>query len=411
MIASRESAADGRRSDRLLTHSKATVMQATPATWRMLLAAGWDAKEPLKILCGGEALSRELAGQLRRRGRAIWNLYGPTETTVWSTVCDVTVDTSVARRTAGDSAADPAPPRQEAVESIGQPIVNTQVYVLDQWLQPQPIGVPGELYIGGDGLARGYFGRPDLTAERFIPHPFCDDPHARIYRTGDLARLQPDGNLASSTDRPTGQDPRLPIELEEIETVLNRHRSVDQAVVVAEWKRPAIGAWSLGHMPVPATRSWCRSCELARDSPRLHGPLAVPEDRSPAVDAQRQGGPPSPAGLIERGRAGGGYVARARSWKGRSLSLARCWNWNAGVHDNFSSCGHSLKAALLAARMQQEQNMQLSLLDVFRHPTIAGLAESITTPGFTKWRSVRWQRSRRVRATTSFRCLPKNWRC
>ena len=305
VIASRESAADGRRLIELLTNSKATVMQATPATWRMLLAAGWNPREPVKILCGGEGLSRELAGRLRRRGRAIWNLYGPTETTVWSTVCDVTADTTVARRTAGDSAADPAPPRQEAAESIGQPIANTQVYVLDQWLQPQPIGVPGELYIGGDGLARGYFGRPDLTAERFIPHPFCDDPHARIYRTGDLVRLQPDGQLAflGRIDQQV-KIRGFRIELEEIETVLNRHRSVDQAVVVAE--REATGdrclvAWympRIGHeVLVPQLR------ELARQTlPEVHGALAVPEDRSIAVDAQRQGGPPSPAG--PRSRAG-----------------------------------------------------------------------------------------------------------
>ena len=384
VIASRDSAADGRRLIELLTNSKATVMQATPATWRMLLAAGWNPREPVKILCGGEGLSRELAGRLRRRGRAIWNLYGPTETTVWSTVCDVTADTTVARRTAGDSAGDPGPPRQEAVESIGQPIANTQVYVLDQWLQPQPIGVPGELYIGGDGLARGYFERPDLTAKRFIPHPFCDDPHARIYRTGDLVRLQPDGNLAflGRIDQQV-KIRGCRIELEEIETVLNRHRSVDQAVVVAEWEATGdrcLVAWympRIGHeVLVPQLR------ELARQT--------LPEYMVPSLFQKIDQLPLTPNGKVDRralpasdrGRAEpvAEYVAPRSETEQR---VAQLWRdvlevERVGIYDNFFELGgHSLKATLLAARMQQELNVQLSLLDIFRHPTIADLAESI----------------------------------
>ena len=127
------------------------------------------------MLCGGEAMPRELAEALLERSPSVWNLYGPTETTVWSTVYRVT------------SGRGPV--------SIGRPIANTQVYILDSHLQPVPIGVTGEFYIGGDGLARGYLNRPELTAEKFVPDPFVTEPGRRLYRTGDLARYLPDGTI------------------------------------------------------------------------------------------------------------------------------------------------------------------------------------------------------------------------
>ena len=128
-----------------------------------------------KILCGGETLSRHLADQLLDGGASLWNLYGPTETTIWSTIAKV----------------EPG----ETPVVIGRPIANTQIYILDSHLQPVPIGVHGELYIGGDGLAQGYLNRPELTAERFVVNPFSDHPGSRLYRTGDLARYRPDGNI------------------------------------------------------------------------------------------------------------------------------------------------------------------------------------------------------------------------
>src|SRR5205807_2290282 len=134
----------------------ATVLQATPATWRMLIAAGWERFQPLRALCGGEALTRELSEQLLARAAEVWNLYGPTETTVWSAV----------RRVLPPAAAQA---HVVPAEPIGHPIANTELYSLDEWLAPAPTGVPGELYIGGAGVARGYWGRPDLTAEKFLP--------------------------------------------------------------------------------------------------------------------------------------------------------------------------------------------------------------------------------------------------
>jgi amino acid adenylation domain-containing protein len=164
ILASRAVTLDGWRLAELISSSATTCMQATPATWQLLLEAGWLGGRHLKILCGGEALTRDLAERLAERCGELWNMYGPTETTIWSLVWRVEAGT--------------------APISIGRPIANTQVYLLDERLNPTPTGVPGELYIGGDGLAQGYLGRPDLTAERFIPNPFIEGPGIRDQGSG-----------------------------------------------------------------------------------------------------------------------------------------------------------------------------------------------------------------------------------
>ncbi len=151
VVASREDAADGRRLQALLAHSGATVLQATPATWRLLLESGWQGGEGLKALCGGEALPPALATALLPRVGTLWNVYGPTETTIWSTVEEI---------------------QDGGPILVGRPIANTEAYVVDAGGRPAPTGVPGELQLGGAGLARGYLGRPDLTAESFVPDPF-----------------------------------------------------------------------------------------------------------------------------------------------------------------------------------------------------------------------------------------------
>ncbi|UKO99560.1 class I SAM-dependent methyltransferase [Nostoc sp. UHCC 0870] len=213
VLASRAAAADGNQLLKLLTTHNVTFMQPTPITWRLLLAAGWQGSPQLKMISTGEALPRELANQLLPQGAALWNLYGPTETTIWATGCQVTT---------GDKPI-----------SIGRPVANTQTYILDSHLQPVPIGIPGELYIGGSGLARGYLNRPDLTTERFIPNPLSADIQSRLYKTGDLVRYLPNGEIEYLGRIDYQVKVRgFRIELGEIEAVMAQHPAVKEAVVV-----------------------------------------------------------------------------------------------------------------------------------------------------------------------------------
>ena len=170
VIASRTDVLDGANLIELIDEHAVTTLQATPATWRLMLEAGWTGRRGLKALCGGEALPRELASRLLGCVGELWNMYGPTETTVWSTVNRV-LDTT-------------------GPISIGHPIANTRVYVLNPSGQPTPVGVIGELCIGGDGVARGYLNRPELTAEKFVDIVTGREASERVYRTGDMARFR-----------------------------------------------------------------------------------------------------------------------------------------------------------------------------------------------------------------------------
>ncbi|MBD0339436.1 MAG: amino acid adenylation domain-containing protein, partial [Microcoleus sp. Co-bin12] len=226
VLASREVTANGELLLSTLQKCGVTVLQATPATWRLLLAAGWESSPQLKMLAGGEALPRELADRLLEKGGSLWNMYGPTETTVWSTTCHV-------------NALETRHRRQNVPEAIGRPIANTEIYILDGNLQAVPVGIVGELHIGGDGLALGYLNRPELNAEKFISHPFSDRPGARLYKTGDLARYLSDGNI-EYVDRIDNQVKvrGFRIELGEIEAALSQHPDVREAVVVVREDEP-----------------------------------------------------------------------------------------------------------------------------------------------------------------------------
>lgn len=235
VIATREETLDGQLLAKAIARHGITVLQATPATWRLLLEADWTGNPKLKILIGGEAVPRDLVNRLAPLCREIWNVYGPTETTIWSTV---------AKLTTGD----------EPI-LIGRPIANTQVYVVNSALQPQPVGVAGELLIGGDGLASGYHELPELTTDRFIDSPFR--PGCKLYRTGDLARWTPDGSLECLGRMDHQVKVRgFRIELGEIETLLERHAGVEQAVAsvhegrLVAYLRAAVGASG------DATRIW-----------------------------------------------------------------------------------------------------------------------------------------------------------
>jgi len=211
VVVPRAVAADGQALRDALVMSEASVMQATPATWQMLRDAGWR-HHGRKALCGGEAIPAVLASLLADEASEAWNLYGPTETTIWSAASRL--------RPAGRAA-------------IGKPLANTQIHILDSNLRAVPIGIMGELYIGGDGLARGYLGRRASTAERFLPDPFGDG--ARIYRTGDLARWRGDGELEflGRIDHQV-KIRGFRIELGEIENALQQHGEIAEAAVIAK---------------------------------------------------------------------------------------------------------------------------------------------------------------------------------
>lgn len=223
ILAKRETAMDGFALVAAIQKSKATVMQATPATWRMLMMTNPNSLGVQRVFCGGEALDGELTSLLHDMGAEIWNLYGPTETTIWSTACHVNDDnneTNISRKSAA---------------SIGYPIGNTQVYVLDEYLEPTPIGVPGELYIGGLGVSRGYFNQSGLTADRFIPDPFDQKGGARLYRTGDRCYFNSKGQLIYSGRIDFQVKVRgFRIELGEIESTLLEHDAVQNAVAVVK---------------------------------------------------------------------------------------------------------------------------------------------------------------------------------
>ncbi len=361
VLVSREIAANGADLARALERSKATVMQATPVTWRMLLEAGWQGSPSLKILCGGEALPWDLAQQLLKRCASLWNLYGPTETTIWSTVRQIT----------------PA----DTLISIGRPIANTQVYVLDANLQPVPAGVPGELYIGGDGLARGYLHRPELTAERFIQHPFSDTEGARIYRTGDLARWLPNGELEHLGRLDHQVKVRgFRIELGEIETTLLQHPAARQAVVIAREDTP--GNKRLVAYVIPAEGQ-----ELTFKDLRAFLKASLPDYMVPSACVMLEAFPQTPNGKIDRkllpppetgGQAGGdGYAAPTQMAHYELISI-----WEElldvrpiGIKDSFFNLGgHSLLAARLINRVELVFGKKIPLATFFAEPTVEHLA-------------------------------------
>jgi amino acid adenylation domain-containing protein len=222
VVASREAASDARLLMSMIEEYDVTVLQATPATWQLLLSAGWDGRSNLKALCGGEALSTALSGKLINRVGSLWNLYGPTETTIWSCGRQIVV-----------------PDERGSVESIGRPIANTEMYILDPYRHPVPVGVAGEIYIGGAGVARGYLNRPELTAERFLSDPFSAESQARMYRTGDLGRWRSDGSIEYLGRNDHQVKIRgFRIELGEIEAQLLQHAQVKEAVVIAREDEP-----------------------------------------------------------------------------------------------------------------------------------------------------------------------------
>ena len=359
VIASAATSGDPRALASLLETSGATVMQATPTTWRMLVDAGWTPPTGgLKGLCGGEALPVALADAVAGLGVELWNMYGPTETTIWSTC---------ARVLAGEPI------------TIGRPIANTTLYVLDQHLQPVPVGVPGELWIGGDGLARGYRGRDDLTEERFLADPFR--PGERMYRTGDLVRYRADANVEYIGRIDHQVKVRgFRIELGEIETVLTAHPAVGSAVVVA---RGSAADAELAAYVIP------HGVPVAAHALRQYLTTKLPAYMVPSTVTTLDAFPLTPNGKVDRKalpeptreRSGDHELVAPRT--PLEERLAAIWERELGISpigvtDNFFDLGvTSIVAATLFAAIEHALGDDLPLGAIFRAPTIESLATLI----------------------------------
>lgn len=365
IMVDRKTTRDGFLLKEALAQSRATVMQATPATWHLLLSAGWRGDNNLKILCGGESLDRSLANNLLDRGACLWNLYGPTETTIYSVIHKVKYGK------------DRIP--------IGKPIANTQIYIVDPNFELVPIGISGEIIIGGSGVSRGYHKLPALTAERFVSNHFRREEDTHLYKTGDLGRRRADGTIEFLGR----QDQQVKIhgyriELEDIEFHLQRYPGVQAAVLTTpEFHRKDLQLLAFIVMrdaktiPVESIRKFLGkelpqymipSIYIQLDSLPLTSSGKIDRNALPAIDKNQLSVEEShdkPRNNIER--------KLSAIWVD-ILNLK-----SAGIHDNFFDLGgHSLLATQVAARIRDEFHLEIVVRHLFESgQTIAGLAQII----------------------------------
>ncbi|KEK23981.1 amino acid adenylation domain-containing protein [Bacillus gaemokensis] len=360
-VAQKEVVQDSSALTEIIQKENITIMQATPTLWHALVTDYPERLIGLKVLVGGEALPSNLASRLKELNCHITNLYGPTETTIWSTSMHINEE-------------------ETGIPSIGKPIWNTEVYVLDAGLRPVPPGVIGELYIAGTGLANGYLGRPELTAERFVANPF-GTPGTRMYRTGDLVKWRKDGSL----DYVSRADHQIKIrgfriELSEVEAVLHQHPRIEQVVVIVREDRP--GDKRLVAYIVPHAEGIIDSTEV-----RTYAAESLPGYMIPSAIMMLSELPMTPNGKINRKALPAPdfnllvseRVARNPKEEilcdlfAEVLSLARI-----GIDDNFFEIGgHSLLAARLMGRIRETLGVELGIGKLFESPTVAELAKQL----------------------------------
>ncbi|MFT5467503.1 MAG: amino acid adenylation domain-containing protein [Verrucomicrobiales bacterium] len=364
VIASRDEVKDGRHLGHMLDEFDITVMQATPATWRLLIDGGWAGKDNLRVFSGGEPLPRGLADQLLEKAGEVWNLYGPTETTVWSTVDQVI---------AGEGAI-----------SIGKPIGNTTIYILDDRMNPVPSGFVGDLYIGGDGLARGYHGQPELTAEKFVEVALPNGKSERIYNTGDLARWRADGNLECLGRSDFQIKLRgVRMELDDIEAHVEAHPKVKQAVVIKRDDLPG-GENLVAYVRVDG--------EVEIPSLRAHVAERLPESMRPAFFSIIEEFPLTPNKKVDRKRLPAPQIDRSgletkfvapQTASEQLLAGIFCEAFETnqiGIRDNFFELGgDSLLAVRILASASDAFNHNIPVSAFLRFPTIEQLANYLHT--------------------------------
>ncbi len=355
----------------LIRRHRVTHLQCTPSLASLLVADPETraALGTLRTLCiGGEAFPAALARELAAAGcREIWNLYGPTETTIWSAI----------QRVDPDAGSVP----------IGKPLANQQLYVLDAARRPAPIGAAGELYIGGRGVGRGYWQRPEQSAERFVPDPFCSEPGARLYRSGDLVRRRADGAIEflGRLDHQVKLRGHR-IELGEIEAQLARHPSVREAVVIAREDEP--GDQRLAAYLIPQPGQQIDANELRR---ALRD--ALPEFMLPAHFVALERFPQTPNRKVDRkalprpgdtATAGASARAAAPAQGEVEERIAQIWCEvlrleSVSREDNFFDLGgHSLLAVKLHRRLVASFARKVAITDLFQFPSVRALAEHLS---------------------------------
>jgi len=372
VVASSEAATDGQQLLALMKECNPTIMQATPATWRMLLDSGWNGSSKLKILCGGESWGTELSSELLPRCKSLWNMYGPTETTIWSAVARVEKDQPVL---------------------IGQPIDNTTFYLLDEGGQPVPAGVPGELHIGGAGLALGYLGRPELTSERFVADRFSSEAESRLYKTGDIVQRLPGGSIEFL--RRADHQVKLRgfrIELGEIEALLEHQAGIRQCVVIVQGDDPAdkrLVAYIVPSDPQAALNFEELRAAFKERLPNYMIPSSfIVIEKMPLTPNGKIDRRALPMTTIDQTEAGSATEEMDAPLTGTELRVMELWKQILcvpilSVRDNFfESGGDSLLAMRLIAAVHIEFRANLSLHALFFAPTIQSQAKAIDEIAF-----------------------------
>ena len=367
-VASQETSMNPELLIRIIEENKATILQATPVTFRMLNSAEWTGSKRLKILCGGEAMPKELAFDLVQKCGELWNMYGPTETTVWSTVEKVVVDEK----------------DKTGYINLGKPIDNTFIYVLNSEFQPVPVGYPGELFIGGDGLAKGYFNLPEMTREKFLPDPFSNRPGDRMYRTGDLVQQTDEGKLEFLNRVDSQVKIRgFRIELGEIESAMTQYPTISDNVVLVREDAP-------GDKKLVAYIVKRENQET--DLPELRQFLRtkIPDYMVPTAFVFIDQFPLTPNGKIDRKALPAPLDSGQESTKDyiepktdTEKKLALIWVEllklkRVGTDENFFEIGgHSMIAVTLMIRIEKELGIRLPLATLFDHSNIRDMAEFI----------------------------------
>ncbi|WP_259070664.1 non-ribosomal peptide synthetase [Mucilaginibacter sp. X4EP1] len=372
ILADVTSAKDGRSLLDLIKKEKITIMQATPYTWRILLEAGWDQQHPLKVICGGEALPADLAQRILNTQSTLWNVYGPTETTIWSTVKQIKAT--------------------ESVISIGRPINNTAIYILDKFLKPLPPGVSGEIYIGGDGLSKGYLNRSELTAEKFINDPFSKTTGVKMYRTGDLGSFLPNGEIECFGRIDSQVKIRgYRIETGEIEFHLVQVNEIKEAVVISLPDNNGINKLVafvvLNNHASTQILYWKDTLQKSLPDYMIPDNFIVvsemPLTPNGKVDKKALAKQVLPAIVTNTYLAPRTDIEKlvADIWT-EYLSVEKI-----GLYDNFFELGgHSLIAVQVMIRIEKETGKQLPLASLFENPTIEKIAQLLELGG----RSITW---------------------